>query len=190
MDFDHRKWKLVRYLKEHHRMPSRRELAGILGLSSPSSAQDLTQEWIKDGFVTKDETGRILPGEIQWYLPLLGAVEAGIPSDDLFGKSAALDDWLLTSEKPTYMVKVNGNSMKDAAIIDGDHVVVERTDQCEPGKIVIARIDGSWTIKHLRADGNGKLFLQAADDVYSKIHPSHELRIVAVVTAVIRRYST
>ena len=172
-------------------MPSRRELAHVLGLRSSSAAHDLTEEWVKDGFVTKDETGRIVPGEIQFYLPLLGVVEAGIPTDDeMFGKSSILDDWLLTQEKPTYMVKVNGNSMKDAAILDGDHVVVERTDECKAGDIVIARIDGSWTIKHLRIDGNGKQYLQASDNEYSKIHPSHELRIVAVVTAVIRRYRT
>jgi repressor LexA len=189
MDLDHRKWRVVRYLKEHRRMPSRRELAEILGLRSKSSAQDLTEEWIKDGFVTKDDTGRILPGEIQWYLPLLGGIEAGFPIDEgLFGKSAILDDWLLTQEHPTYMIKVNGNSMKEAAILEGDHVLVERTEQCKPGDIVIARIDGCWTIKHLRIDGSGKRYLQASDDQYSKIYPSHELRIVAVVTGLLRRY--
>ena len=172
-------------------MPSVRELAHLLGLRSSSSAHDLTQEWVRDGFVTKDASGRILPGEVQWYLPLLGAVEAGVTIDDAaFGRSAALDDWLLTQERPTYMVRVNGNSMKEAAILDGDHVVVERTDQCRPGDIVIARIDGAWTIKHLREDAQGRRYLQACDNELSKIHPSHELRVVAVVTAVIRRYRT
>jgi SOS-response transcriptional repressor LexA len=141
--------------------------------------------------VTNDDSRRILPGDFQWYLPLLGEAEAVIPTnDDLIGKSSALDDWLLTQENPTYMVKVNGNSMKEAAILDGDHVVVERTDQYKPGDIVIARIDGAWTIKHLRVGADGKHFLQAANDEHSKIHPSHELRLVAVVTAVIRRYRT
>lgn len=188
MDIDPRKWQVLHYLQKNRRMPSVRELARLLGLRSSSSAHDLAQEWVKDGFVTKDETGRILPGEIQWYLPLLGAVNAGIfPEND---QLAALDDWLLTQEKPTYMIRVNGNSMKEAAILDGDHAVVERTDQCKPGDIVIARIDGAWTIKHLRVDTKGNRYLQACDDAYSKIHPSHELRIVAVVTAVIRRYRT
>lgn len=191
MNADRRKRKLLRYFKNHHRMPSMRELADLLGLRSVSSAHDLTQTWIRDGFVNKDDTGRLVPGELQWLLPFLGSVEAGtMPDDAYFGKSAVLDDWLLGEERPTYMIRVNGNSMKEAAIVEGDHVVVERTDQCNPGDIVIARIDGAWTIKHLRVDEVGKQYLQAADDVFSKIYPSHELKIVAVVTAVIRRYRT
>lgn len=170
-------------------MPNRRELAQILGLRSKSSAQNLTEEWVRDGFVTRDDAGRILPGEIQWYLPLLGVIEAGFSIDEeFFGRSAVLDDWLLTQENPTYMIKVNGSSMKEAAILDGDHVLVQRCEDCKPGDIVIARVDGCWTIKHLRVDKGGKRFLQAADDQHSKIYPSHELRIVAVVTGLLRRY--
>jgi SOS-response transcriptional repressor LexA len=191
MHVDHRKSKLLRYFKKHHRMPSYRELAELVGLRSVSSAHDLTELWIRDGFVTKDETGRIIPGEIQWFLPLLGDVAAGVlPEDQQYGKSAVLDDWLLEQEKPTYMIRVNGNSMKDAAILDGDHVVVERNSDCKPGDIVIARVDGCWTIKHLRKEDGGRVFLQAADDRYSCIYPSHELKVVAKVTAVIRRYSS
>lgn len=191
MTFDQRKRKLLGYLRKHHRMPSHRELAVLVGLRSVSSAHDLAETWVKDGFLNKDETGRLVPGEIQWYLPLLGMVEAGrVPDDETFGRSAVLDDWLLGEERPTYMIRVNGNSMRAAAIIEGDHVMVERTEDCSPGDIVIARVDGAWTIKHLRIDERGSRYLQAADDVYSKIYPSHELRIVAVVTAVIRRYRT
>lgn len=183
------KRKLLGFFFKHHRFPSYREMTGLFQVGGKSQAFRIVERWCKEGFLQKDETGHLRAGELQWHLPFLGSIEAGLPSDDaLFGKSVALDDWLLEHERPTYLIRVNGNSMKDAAILDGDHVVVERTDKYEPGDIVIARVDGSWVIKFLQEDEQGKRFLRSSSDGYSDIHPSHELIIVAVVTAVIRRY--
>ncbi len=116
-------------------------------------------------------------------------VQAAVSQElHLLGKSIALYDWLLDHDRPTYMIEVKGNSMRDAHIVEGDFVVVERTETFAPGDIVVARIDGAWTIKFLREGDAGKRYLQAASDGDVSIYPTHELLIVAVVTTVIRRY--
>jgi len=170
-------------------MPSYQELADLLHLRSKSSAHDIAKNWQDEGFISKDKGGRLVPGELHWSIPLIGTVDAGFPKNDqLFGKSIALDDWLLDHDRPTYMIEVKGNSMRDAHIVEGDFVVVERTESFAPGDIVVARIDGAWTIKFLREANNGNRYLQAASEGDISIHPTNELLIVAVVTTVIRRY--
>ena len=86
------------------------------------------------------------------------------------------------------MLRVKGDSMKDAGILEGDLVLVERNENPQPDEIVIARVDGDWTIKYLRKDRN-KFFLEPANKNYRPIFPTEELNIVAVVKAVIRRYA-
>ena len=191
MTIDLRKRKVLRFSKKHRRMPSYRELANLLKLRSKSSAHDIAKAWQDEGFIEMDQAGRLVPGELHWQIPMLGTIDAGLPNnDELFGKSIALDDWLLDHQKPTYMIEVKGNSMKGAYIVEGDHVVVEKTEKSKPGDIVVARIDDAWTIKFLRESNDGKLYLQAASEGDICIHPTRELVIVAVVVAVIRRYKS
>ena len=85
------------------------------------------------------------------------------------------------------MLKVKGDSMKDAGIIEGDTVLVERTSSPKEGQIVIAEVDGGWTMKYLRKK-NGMPYLEAANAKYQPIFPRSNLRIAAVVKAVIRKY--
>jgi repressor LexA len=78
--------------------------------------------------------------------------------------------------------------MKDAGICDGDFVIVERGLEAKTGDIVIAAIDGGWTMKYLRKKGS-TLYLQPANDKYKDIVPKHTLEIAAVVKAVVRKYA-
>jgi len=77
--------------------------------------------------------------------------------------------------------------MKDAGIKEGDMVVVERGANYKDGDIVIADVDGQWTIKYFRNKG-GKIFLEPANENYKPIYPKEELIISAVVKAVVRKY--
>lgn len=186
---DSRKSRLIGFFKKHKRMPSYGELAHVLRRSK-STAHKIASGWMDEGFLLSDSSGRLSPGELHWQIPFLGNVDAGIPTDDeLRDETVALDDLLVSHKNPTYMIRVRGNSMRPAHIVDGDYVLAEKRPTCVPGDVVVAKIDGSWTIKHLREDGNGKTYLQAADDAFSKIYPSHELHLVAVVTTVIRRFT-
>jgi len=99
----------------------------------------------------------------------------------------SLDEYLISNKEATYILKVNGNSMMDAAILPGDLLLVERGAQPRDGVIVIAQVDHAWTMKFFRRRG-ASVFLEAANKDYQPIHPQEELTIAAVVRAVIRKY--
>lgn len=185
---DNRKSRLMRFFKKHKRMPTYIELAHLLKRSK-STAHKIASGWVDEGFLASDDTGRLAPGELHWQIPFLGSVDAGFPNDESRhgAETVALDDLLVEHKYPTYMIRVRGNSMQGAHILDGDQVLAEKRPTAKPGDVVVAKLDGSWMIKHLREDSKGTMYLQAADDRLSKIYPSRELHIVAVVTTVIRR---
>jgi len=77
--------------------------------------------------------------------------------------------------------------MIDAHISKGDMVLVERANQAKDGQIVIAEVDGEFTLKYFRKVGN-KVWLEPANKNYKPIYPVHSLNINAVLKAVIRKY--
>ena len=86
------------------------------------------------------------------------------------------------------MLEVDGDSMIDAHIEKGDHVIVERANQAKDKDIVIAEVEpGEFTMKYFRKDG-GKVWLEPANKNYEPIYPEYNLNIVGVVKAVIRKY--
>jgi repressor LexA len=99
----------------------------------------------------------------------------------------SLDQYLIENREATYLLKVKGDSMLDAGIQPGDLVIVERTNTPRVGDIVIAEVDGEWTMKYLRKQGN-RLYLAPANKKYRPIFPKEALKVVAVVTAVVRKY--
>ena len=85
------------------------------------------------------------------------------------------------------MLRVKGDSMIEEGIMPGDIVLVERREQAKHGEIVIAQVDGEWTMKRFCKRGK-KVTLEAANKKYPPIQPKTELQISAVVSAVIRKY--
>ena len=85
------------------------------------------------------------------------------------------------------MLKVKGDSMIDAGIVEGDMVLVERRSEAKSGEIVIAEVDGGWTMKYFKKTGS-QVMLIAANKKYKPIIPKEDLVIAAVVIAVIRKY--
>ena len=85
------------------------------------------------------------------------------------------------------MLKVSGDSMIDAGIKPGDIVLVERNKPPKNGDIVIAEVDGNWTMKYLRKSGR-QITLAPGNKKFKPIVPEDELNIAAVVTAVVRKY--
>jgi repressor LexA len=161
----------------------------VLGYKSKSAAAYAVRGLLKDGTIRKDRTGRLLPGAFARGTRLLGLVEAGFPSP---GEEELLDvmnfdDYLTPNKESTYILRVKGDSMKDAGIQEGDMVVVERRQTYKPGQIVIASVDGDYTIKYLRKDRN-LYYLEPANEKYKPIYPKGSLLIEAVVTAVVRKY--
>ncbi|WP_454061982.1 transcriptional repressor LexA [Candidatus Nitrospira salsa] len=181
--------KIVQFHRTHQRMPSYQEIAQLAKFRSKFAALRLVNRLIENGRLQKDKTGRLLPTRYFHEIPWLGTVVAGwaSPADEELLDTVTLDEYLITNKEKTYMLRVQGDSMIDAGILPGDLVLVEWRKEAKSGEIVIAQVDGEWTMKTYRKRGR-KVTLEAANTNYEPIVPKDELKIVAVVTAVIRKY--
>jgi repressor LexA len=121
---------------------------------------------------------------------MLGSVKAGFPSDvsEELKDTINIDEYLIPKKDNSYMLTVDGDSMIDAHIADGDMVLVEKTNTAKDGQIVIANVDGEFTMKYFRKDASNKVWLEPANKDFKPIHPKMYLNIIAVVKAVIRKY--
>ena len=171
-------------------MPSYREIMDILGFKSKNAVYKLVNKLVAEKVVSKDDQGRLIPNKLNGEVPMLGLVEAGIPSiaDESILDMMSLDDYLIHDPSKTFVLRVKGDSMLEEGIREGDLVVVERKSEPKDGDIVIAEVDGGWTMKFLRKKNGKPIYLEPANKNYKPIYPEHDLRVAAVVKGVIRKY--
>lgn len=181
--------KIESFYGRNNRMPTYSEMMALFGLKSKNSISKIVEKLMDIGFVAKDNLGRLIPSKSFGEIPMLGLVKAGFPSpgEEVLNESLNLEDLLVDKKELTYMLEVDGDSMIDAHIKKGDMVLVERTNNAKVGDIVIAEVDGEFTMKYFRKTGN-KVWLEPANKNYKPIHPKYDLQINAVVKAVIRKY--
>ncbi|GJL52843.1 MAG: hypothetical protein NPIRA01_40700 [Nitrospirales bacterium] len=181
--------KIVAFYRRHHRMPSYQEIAHLVRYRSKSPAFKLVDKLVEQGRLAKDARGRLLPTKYFHEIPWLGTVIAGYPSpaEEELLDTLSLEDYLVKNKDATYMLRVKGDSMIEAGIMPGDLVLVERREQAKSGEIVIAEVDGEWTMKTYRKRGR-KVTLEPANKKYQPIVPKEEIRIAAIVTGVVRKY--
>jgi repressor LexA len=183
------KEKIIGFYKRHRRMPSYKEVMELVGYKSKNAAYKLVQKLIDEGIIDRDATGHLVPTKLFGEVPMLGLVEAGIPSladaDTL--DSISIDNYLIEHKEKTFLLEVKGDSMIEAHIAEGDFVIAERTEHARPGDIVIAEVDREWTLKYFRKEGE-MTWLEPANRNYDPIYPAESLRIAAVVKGVIRKY--
>ena len=122
-------------------------------------------------------------------IPVAGAVAAGYPSpaEEELRDIMSIDEYLITRPESSFLVKVRGDSMTGAGIMDGDMVIVEKGREPKNGDIVLAEVDGEWTMKYFVRKGK-EIVLEAANPKYPTIRPRNELRLGGIITAVIRKY--
>jgi len=179
---------LRQFYDAHKRLPSYAEMMVLFNFKSKNAVAGVVRKLIDNGVLAKD--GRnIVPAQLFEGVRLLGEVQAGFPTpaEEELVDTMTLDEWLIKKREQTYMLTVSGDSMNGAGILSGDTVLVERTSNPRVGDIVIAEVDGAWTMKYLRQKSN-KFYLEPANEKYTDMYPSEELTIPAVVIAVIRRY--
>lgn len=115
---------------------------------------------------------------------LRGAVPAGFPSpaDDCVERRISLDDHLMLHPESTFFMRVAGDSMRDLGIFDGDLLVVDRSLSASHGCVVIAVLDGEFTVKQLLHTAEGRV-LRAAHPDYPDlcIKPEQDFSIWGVV---------
>ena len=185
---------IVSKLKQFHhkqkRLPSYSELQTLLGYRSKGGVSVLIPHLLKRGIIKKDSAGRLIPTSfLEGGLKVLGSVAAGFPSpaEEELVDTLSLDEYLIRNPQASYLVKVSGDSMIDAGIMPGDLVIVERGREAKHGDVVVAQVDGQWTMKYFEKV-QGKVVLRAANKKYPPIQPKNELIIGGVVIANVRKY--
>lgn len=176
------------YWKRHQAFPSMTKLAEVMGLATASSVFGVVGRLTEAGFLERTE-GRIAPTRKFFARPLLGSVKAGQPEPATQDEPDVLtvDDYLIDDPNRTAFIKVRGDSMKDAGLMDGDLAVVETNAATKAGDIVVAVVDGDITVKTLRLDRKGQFFLEPANPAFEPIRPRGSLEIVGVVIGSFRR---
>jgi SOS regulatory protein LexA len=181
---------IASFFREHRRMPTYSEMETLLGVRSKSVVHFWVQKLIRQGLLDKDDRGFLRLRSRSTALPLLGSIQAGFPSpaEEELCDILSLDEYLVARPEMSFLLRVSGDSMIEAGIMEGDLVIVERGRNPNNGDIVLAEVDGEWTMKYFLRKGS-EVSLQAANPRYRRILPQSELRIAGIVTAVIRKYN-
>jgi SOS regulatory protein LexA len=187
--YNEHKNKLLGFYDRENRMPTYTEMMKLFDFKSKNAVARLVEKFIDAGIVSKDYLGRLVPEQSLNEIPLLGSVKAGFPADvaEEQRDTVNLENYLVTKKGTTYMLEVDGESMIDAHIADGDMVLVEKRDNAKDGEIVVADVDGEFTMKYFRKSGD-KVWLEPANKDFKPIYPTQYLKINGIVKAVIRKY--
>jgi repressor LexA len=185
----------------HGYSPTMQELADALGISKVTVFEHV-EALIRKGALTREANkarslsicnDALVPDEAQpMRFPLVGKIAAGYPiekyeqSDQL-----SLEEFFgprIGQKVGSYALQVDGDSMRDEGIMDGDYVIVERRDVARNGERVVALLpNGETTLKTFYKEPDGRIRLQPANDAFEPIIVN-DCRIQGVVIGVLRRY--
>jgi repressor LexA len=177
------------YYAQHRALPSYASIGQLLGLKSKSSVAAMVARLKLAGYVDSTPDKRLAPTKRFFERALAESpVHAGLPNpiDDGEADALTIDDYLIEHPSQTVLVRVKGDSMIDAGILDGDLVVVEKAAAAKRGDIVIAIVDGQFTLKRLELD-RGTFVLKPENKAYPVIRPEGTLEIFGVMTGLVRK---
>ncbi len=189
---------IIRMMNENEYPPTLKELADELGAASRNTAvKHLTVldrkhyiKWEKNkarGIKVLEHKGLLDRGEEQ-SLPLVGAVTAGLPmlAEENIERYVPVPKYLVRSGETHFLLRVQGESMKNAGILENDLVVVRSQNAADVGDVVVVLLDGEKaTVKRL-ADKGGQRYLKAENPEHSDIFPESEWTIQGKVVALVR----
>lgn len=172
------------------RAPSYAEMAELFGYKSKNAVYGPVNKLLDLGYLDRGSDNRLLlTTKITGSTKLLGSVQAGFPSpaEEELVDTINLDQYLVRRPEATYLLTVSGESMIEAGIHPGDLVLVEKGGVPKQNDIVVAQIDGEWTLKYFGKDQTG-VFLDPANARFSRMRPERSLSIGGIVKAVVRKY--
>ncbi len=142
--------------------------------------ENLIQEKNNRFYINKELFGAVL---------FSSAVKAGFASvaDDYVEKRVSLDETFEINSPSTFLFTVSGDSMIDLGIYEGDKVVVQKSSTARNGDIVVAFIDGGYTLKTYR-NKDGKVWLEPANSNYPNLYPKEQLTIFGIAQGIVRKF--
>jgi repressor LexA len=177
--------------------PTVREIAAAAGISSPATVQAYLGRLLRRGALRRlgrtwelaaEPSGALRPEDARRAVPLVGMVPAGAALEMFaeLGDEVVLPEWMAEKGGDVVAFRVQGQSMKDAYIQDGDLVLIQRAEKADPGQMVVARLlDGSITLKRLKRDRESYVLVPENPD-YAPI--SAPFQLVGRVVGVLRKY--
>lgn len=187
---------IAEYLSKYEYPPSYQDIADRFGIASKHGVVRHLEALIRKGHIEKSGTTarsiRILdkryqPASEVASLPLIGHVSAGYPvlAEENIEDYISVPRRLIRTEGRYFTLRVRGDSMVNAGIMDSDLVIVISANTAQPGQIVVAVIGDEVTVKRLIVRGKEK-FLKAENPAYPDIHPQSEWHIQGKVVGLIR----
>ena len=193
---------IAQFQKQYGYSPKLLEIAHATGHKSISTIHTLIRSLVQKGYIQKvDGNTRVLKILDQKIisaatgttpsieLPLMGFIAAGQPLEPHTDPNASvqISASMITGKKIAYTLQVKGSSMIEDGILDGDYVVIERTNEAVNGDIVVAIVDDNLaTLKRFYKE-NGRIVLKPANAAMDPIYPN-SLTVQGKVVGVIRRY--
>lgn len=195
---------LAQFQKTHGYSPTLTEISHATGHKSNSTVHSLIRTLVEKGYVQKvDGNTRVLkildekaaqgllgqPPSIE--LPLMGFIAAGRPLEPHTDPNATfqISASMISGKKTAYVLQVKGDSMIEEGILDGDFVVIEKSEIANNGDIVVALVDDNLaTLKKFYKEGE-KVVLRPANSAMEPIYPN-SLKIQGVAVGVVRRFKT
>ena len=175
--------------------PSTREIQNHFGFASQTSVMQYIDVLARKGFLDRHaRKARALITPIQKVritdIPIYGQIPAGMATltEQTIEGHVALDTGSVNASKNgrTFALRVCGDSMIDAHIVDGDIVILEDRKDVQSGDIVAALIDGETTLKRYVME-HGRPYLKAENSLYPDLTPARELTIQGVMISLIRK---
>ena len=185
--------RLKDFYTSRKRLPSYTEMQSLFGYSSKGGVSVLVSHLLKRGVLKRDSRGKFMPASIlEGGIKLLGTVQAGFPSpaEEELVDTLSLDEFLIKNSQASYLVKVSGDSMIDAGIRDNDVLVVDRSVTARVGSIVVAVVNGEFTVKTLGRTKAGQPLLVPANSKYATIELQDGMscEVWGVVTGSVRKF--
>lgn len=186
---------LESFILEHGYSPTVRQLGKILGIAHPSAVFKHLLSLERKGYLERARGEVKLMGlpalaESQTRVPLAGLVPAGQPKEvfDVSGEAVEVPEWMVGRRRGNiFCIRVDGKSMVDAYIDDGDLVLVERTNSANSGEMVVVLLDDdSVTLKRLKIE-DGNVFLVPENPEFKPIQVK-QLRVLGRVVGILRKY--
>jgi repressor LexA len=176
--------------------PTQREICEEFGYSSFGTLQKHIRLLLEKGVLVRDWNKRrslVLADEDRpagaVEIPLAGRIAAGQPIEaEPEGETVAVPD-VLTRKGQNYVLRVNGSSMVEDGIHDGDFVVVNRREKASNGEMVAALINGEATLKRYYREADGRIRLQPANERMTPIWVQEDdLKVQGIVVGLMRKY--
>ena len=180
---------LQSYYADHRVLPSYAGIGKLVGLRSKASVAGMVQRLKAEELLESAPDRRLKPGRRFFARGVAENVRAGLPSPaaDTVPDALMIDAHLVPRPAKSVLIRVKGDSMVYAGILDGDTVVVEKRDGASVGDIVVAIVDNEYTLKILARE-KGRFVLRPANKAYAVIRPGDGLEIFGVVTGLFRKY--